>query len=536
MSKKPKHELENNKLQKRLRHAVGDAINDFNMIENGDKIMVCLSGGKDSYALLDILRQLQASAPIEFELVAVNLDQKQPGFPEHVLPEYLSSIGVPYKIVEEDTYSTVKRVLDEGKTTCSLCSRLRRGILYRTAKELGCTKIALGHHRDDIIATLFLNMFYGGKLKAMPPKLVSDNGEHIVIRPLAYVKEKDLIKYAELKQFPIIPCNLCGSQPNLQRQVIGDMLKDWDKRFPGRIESMFSALQNVVPSHLADTDLFDFAGLQRGQKLKHGGDLAFDSETMSFTAPRDEDDGQPEKPAQQPFKQSKQRKRQHKTQQHLPQATQRFKRQRHHSVIRRNAVSLGRFKPFVVHIQLKRVRRKRLQAEVFAVFIVCHISLAHRRFIALPAIKRNRQHLARRVAHQNEKARMNFAALRVWLGGQMAENQHQREHQRIPCDDVGGGVEQFEQGGGKQGAWGHFQAALTGATAVSLVFAACKAAWARLICWMMRSRSKAQVIWQTLLNMMAVFATMLVLSALSNSGAMIVIKLVIEAPCAPCIA
>jgi len=297
MSKKPKHELENNKLQKRLRHAVGDAINDFNMIENGDKIMVCLSGGKDSYALLDILRQLQASAPIEFELVAVNLDQKQPGFPEHVLPEYLSSIGVPYKIVEEDTYSTVKRVLDEGKTTCSLCSRLRRGILYRTAKELGCTKIALGHHRDDIIATLFLNMFYGGKLKAMPPKLVSDNGEHIVIRPLAYVKEKDLIKYAELKQFPIIPCNLCGSQPNLQRQVIGDMLKDWDKRFPGRIESMFSALQNVVPSHLADTELFDFAGLQRGQTLKHGGDLAFDSETVSFTAPRDEDDGQPEKPA-----------------------------------------------------------------------------------------------------------------------------------------------------------------------------------------------------------------------------------------------
>jgi len=297
MSKKPKHELENNKLQKRLRHAVGDAINDFNMIENGDKIMVCLSGGKDSYALLDILRQLQASAPIEFELVAVNLDQKQPGFPEEVLPTYLESIGVPYKIVEEDTYSTVKRVLDEGKTTCSLCSRLRRGILYRTAKELGCTKIALGHHRDDIIATLFLNMFYGGKLKAMPPKLVSDNGEHIVIRPLAYVKEKDLIKYAELKQFPIIPCNLCGSQPNLQRQVIGDMLKDWDKRFPGRIESMFSALQNVVPSHLADTELFDFAGLQRGQTLKHGGDLAFDSETVSFTAPRDEDDGQPAKPA-----------------------------------------------------------------------------------------------------------------------------------------------------------------------------------------------------------------------------------------------
>lgn len=280
MSKKTKQELENNKLSKRLRHAVGDAINDFNMIEPGDKIMVCLSGGKDSYALLDILRRLQASAPIDFELVAVNLDQKQPGFPEEVLPTYLESIGVPYKIVEEDTYSTVKRVLDEGKTTCSLCSRLRRGILYRTAKELGCTKIALGHHRDDILATMFLNMFYGGKLKAMPPKLVSDNGEHIVIRPLAYVKEKDLIKYAELKQFPIIPCNLCGSQPNLQRQVIGDMLRDWDKRFPGRIESMFSALQNVVPSHLADTELFDFAGLERGQSLKHGGDLAFDSEKM----------------------------------------------------------------------------------------------------------------------------------------------------------------------------------------------------------------------------------------------------------------
>lgn len=280
MSKKTKQELENNKLSKRLRHAVGDAINDFNMIEPDDKIMVCLSGGKDSYALLDILRQLQASAPIDFELVAVNLDQKQPGFPEEVLPTYLESIGVPYKIVEEDTYSTVKRVLDEGKTTCSLCSRLRRGILYRTAKELGCTKIALGHQRDDILATMFLNMFYGGKLKAMPPKLVSDNGEHIVIRPLAYVKEKDLIKYAELKQFPIIPCNLCGSQPNLQRQVIGDMLRDWDKRFPGRIESMFSALQNVVPSHLADTELFDFAGLERGQTLKHGGDLAFDSEKM----------------------------------------------------------------------------------------------------------------------------------------------------------------------------------------------------------------------------------------------------------------
>ena len=280
MSKKPKHELENNKLNKRLLHAVGDAVNDFNMIEAGDKIMVCLSGGKDSYALLDILRQLQASAPIDFELVAVNLDQKQPGFPEHVLPEYLQSIGVPYHIIEEDTYSVVKRVIEEGKTTCSLCSRLRRGVLYRVAKELGCSKIALGHHRDDILQTLFLNMFYGGKLKAMPPKLVSDNGEHIVIRPLAYVKEKDLARYAELKQFPIIPCNLCGSQPNLQRQVIKEMLNDWDKRFPGRIESMFSALQNVVPSHLADPDLFDFKSLAKGQALKHGGDLAFDRESM----------------------------------------------------------------------------------------------------------------------------------------------------------------------------------------------------------------------------------------------------------------
>ena len=302
MSKKTKQELENNKLNKRLRHAVGDAINDFNMIEPGDKIMVCLSGGKDSYALLDILRQLQASAPIDFELVAVNLDQKQPGFPEEVLPTYLESIGVPYKIVEEDTYSTVKRVLDEGKTTCSLCSRLRRGILYRTAKELGCTKIALGHHRDDILATMFLNMFYGGKLKAMPPKLVSDNGEHIVIRPLAYVKEKDLIKYAELKQFPIIPCNLCGSQPNLQRQVIGDMLRDWDKRFPGRIESMFSALQNVVPSHLADPELFDFVGLERGQTLKHGGDLAFDSEKMPerYSDDSEEDEGEIKIPPSKP--------------------------------------------------------------------------------------------------------------------------------------------------------------------------------------------------------------------------------------------
>ena len=221
MSEKSKAELEANKLMKRLRHAVGDAINDFGMIEHGDKIMVCLSGGKDSYAMLDILLGLQKSAPIDFDIVAVNLDQKQPGFPTHVLPEYLEKLGIAYHIIEEDTYSVVKRVVPEGKTTCALCSRLRRGVLYRVAKELGCSKIALGHHRDDILETLFLNMFFGGKLKSMPPKLVSDNGEHIVIRPLAYVKEKDLVRFAALRQFPIIPCNLCGSQPNLQRQEIG---------------------------------------------------------------------------------------------------------------------------------------------------------------------------------------------------------------------------------------------------------------------------------------------------------------------------
>ena len=285
MPQPAKQQFEQNKLHKRLRHHVGDAINDFNMIEAGDKIMVCLSGGKDSFALLDILLGLQKSAPIDFELIAVNLDQKQPGFPAHVLPEYLQQLGVPFHIIEEDTYSVVKRVIAEGKTTCGLCSRLRRGVLYRVAKELGCSKIALGHHRDDILETLLLNMFYGGKLKAMPPKLVSDNGEHIVIRPLAYVREKDLIRYAEFKQFPIIPCNLCGSQPNLQRQVIKEMLQQWDKQFPGRIETMFSALQNVVPSHLADPGLFDFASLQRGQTLPHGGDTAFDREPLAPHTP-----------------------------------------------------------------------------------------------------------------------------------------------------------------------------------------------------------------------------------------------------------
>ncbi|XZG70913.1 tRNA 2-thiocytidine(32) synthetase TtcA [Chitinibacteraceae bacterium HSL-7] len=269
-----------NKLTKWLRHAVGDAINDYNMIEEGDRVMVCLSGGKDSYTMLDILMSLQRSAPINFSIVAVNLDQKQPGFPEHILPEYLASVGVEYRIIEEDTYSIVKRVVPDGKTTCGLCSRLRRGILYRVADELGATKIALGHHREDILETLFLNMFYGGKMKAMPPKLVSDDGRHVVIRPLAYCREKDIVRYAELKAFPIIPCNLCGSQPNLQRQVIGDMIADWDKRFPGRIESMFRALKNVVPSHLADTNLYDFAGAKADGVAREDGDKAFDRESF----------------------------------------------------------------------------------------------------------------------------------------------------------------------------------------------------------------------------------------------------------------
>lgn len=266
-----------NKLQKRLRRNVGNAIADFNMIEEGDKVMVCLSGGKDSYTLLDILLNLRLNAPIHFDIVAVNLDQKQPGFPEHILPEYLAGIGVDYKIVEENTYGIVKEKIPEGKTTCSLCSRLRRGILYRTATELGATKIALGHHRDDMLETLFLNMFYGGKMKSMPPKLVSDDGKQIVIRPLAYCKEKDIERYAIAKNFPIIPCNLCGSQPNLQRKVVKEMLQQWDRQFPGRIETMFSALQNIAPSHLCDPKLFDFKGLQRG-KLLEGveGDIAFD--------------------------------------------------------------------------------------------------------------------------------------------------------------------------------------------------------------------------------------------------------------------
>jgi tRNA 2-thiocytidine biosynthesis protein TtcA len=279
----PRKEQHNaNKLHKRLRRLVGAAISDFNMIEPGDRVMVCLSGGKDSYALLDILRNLQAHAPLQFELVAVNLDQKQPGFPEHVLPKYLSAIDMPFRIVEQDTYSVVKRVIPEGKTTCSLCSRLRRGVLYRVAGELGATKIALGHHRDDILETLFLNLFYGGKLKTMPPKLVSDNGRHIVIRPLAYCKERDLAAYAEIENFPIIPCNLCGSQKNLQRQAVKEMLQQWDKKFPGRLETMFTALQNIQPSHLADTVLYDFQGLKTGTEPVVDGDRAFDPETFEL--------------------------------------------------------------------------------------------------------------------------------------------------------------------------------------------------------------------------------------------------------------
>lgn len=257
-----KDRLEFNKLQKRLRRLTGSAIVDYNMIEDGDKVMVCLSGGKDSYTMLDILMSLQKTAPISFELVAVNMDQKQPGFPEHVLPQYLEQVGVPYHIIERDTYSIVKEVVPEGKTTCGLCSRLRRGTLYGFADEIGATKIALGHHRDDIIETLFLNMFFGGKLKAMPPKLLSDDKRNIVIRPLSYCTEEDIARFAEMKGFPIIPCNLCGSQENLQRQVVKDMLQQWERQFPGRTETIFSAVRNVQPSQLADLNLFNFIDLE----------------------------------------------------------------------------------------------------------------------------------------------------------------------------------------------------------------------------------------------------------------------------------
>lgn len=271
------------KLNKVLRRQTGQAIADYNMIEDGDKIMVCVSGGKDSYTLLEMLSQLKAVAPINFDIIAVNLDQKQPGFPEHILPAYLSKLGVDYKIVEQDTYSIVTEKLEPGKTTCSLCSRLRRGILYNTAKEIGATKIALGHHRDDMLATMMLNLFFAGKMKSMPAKLVSDNGEHVVIRPLAYCKEKDIEAFAKLKEFPIIPCNLCGSQPNLQRKLTEEMLSEWDQKFPGRLETMFTAMQNVVPSHLADTDLFDFKSINSESGVIDGGDIAFDKE--AFTNP-----------------------------------------------------------------------------------------------------------------------------------------------------------------------------------------------------------------------------------------------------------
>ena len=268
------------KVEKKLRRNVGQAIAQYNMIEDGDKVMVCLSGGKDSYAMLSILMKLKESAPIHFDIVAVNLDQKQPGFPEHILPEYLDKLGIEYHIVEENTYGIVKEKVAEGKTTCSLCSRLRRAVLYKAAKNIGATKIALGHHRDDMIETLMLNMFYGGKMKAMPAKLVSDNGEHVVIRPLAFCKESELIQYSELKQFPIIPCNLCGSQPNMQRQNIKRMLNDWHVQFPGRIESMFTAMQNVVPSHLCDSNLFDFKSINSTSGIINGGDTAFDEEVI----------------------------------------------------------------------------------------------------------------------------------------------------------------------------------------------------------------------------------------------------------------
>jgi tRNA 2-thiocytidine biosynthesis protein TtcA len=272
--------FEDNKLGKRLRRLVGEAIADYDMIRDGDRVMVCLSGGKDSYGLLDVLMSLRDHAPVRFEIVAVNLDQRHPGFPEHVLPEYLESLAIPYRIAVQDTYSTVKRLIPEGKTMCSLCSRLRRGVLYRVASEIGATRIALGHHRDDILETVLLNMFFGSRLKGMPPKLVSDDGRHVVIRPLAYCRESDLAAWAEVRQFPIIPCDLCGSQETLQRKQVKLMLQGWDKQFPGRLDNMFRALQNVVPSHLADRRLFDFAGLAPTGAPVADGDTAFDVEPV----------------------------------------------------------------------------------------------------------------------------------------------------------------------------------------------------------------------------------------------------------------
>jgi tRNA 2-thiocytidine biosynthesis protein TtcA len=271
-----KDAYEANKLRKRLCRQVGEAIADYSMIADGDRVMVCLSGGKDSYGLLDVLLMLKHRAPVRFEVIAVNLDQKQPGFPADVLPAYLASRGVPFRIEEQDTYSVVKRVIPEGGTMCSLCSRLRRGVLYRVASEVGATKIALGHHRDDLLATFFLNLFFGAKLKTMPPKLVSDDGRHVVIRPLAYVKESDLARYAELRAFPIIPCTLCGSQEHLQRKQVGAMLREWGRKEPGRLESIFNALGRAVPSHLMDKRLFDFDGLRATGEPTADGDIGFD--------------------------------------------------------------------------------------------------------------------------------------------------------------------------------------------------------------------------------------------------------------------
>jgi len=276
----PRKTVEANKLAKRLRRQVGEAIADYRMIEGGDRVMVCLSGGKDSYGLLDVLLSLRASAPVPFEIIAMHLDQAHPGYPADVLPNYLAALGVPFHIERQDTHSVVKRVIPEGKTMCSLCSRLRRGVIYRVASELGASRIALGHHREDMLETLFLNMFHGGKLKGMPPKLVSDDGRHVVIRPLAYVAEKDLAAYAEVKGFPIIPCDLCGSQENLQRHQIKLMLADWNKRFPGRIETMFRSLRNVVPSHLADPALYDFANLVPSGEPDADGDTVFDGPAL----------------------------------------------------------------------------------------------------------------------------------------------------------------------------------------------------------------------------------------------------------------
>jgi tRNA 2-thiocytidine biosynthesis protein TtcA len=277
-----KQQYSNNKLAKRLQRNVGQAIGDFNMIGEGDRVMVCLSGGKDSYTMLDILLELRKRAPVHFDLVAVNLDQKQPGFPQHVLPDYLKQLGVPFHVIEQDTYSVVRRVIPEGKTTCGLCSRMRRGALYKFASEHGITRIALGHHRDDIIETLFLNLFNGGRIKAMPPKLLSDDGNHVVIRPLAYCTEQDIARYAQERQFPIIPCNLCGSQPNLQRQAIKEMLAQWKRKHPGRIENIFRAIGHVSPSQLADHELFDFRSLGTGSVPEPG--------HTDWLRPLDEDD------------------------------------------------------------------------------------------------------------------------------------------------------------------------------------------------------------------------------------------------------